>query len=72
MSVEQLWNGVGVIGGDEGEPIAPEVIAELVRLKIVRLADDKPELTDYGWRLFTILESGDGDVPPELDERREW
>jgi hypothetical protein len=61
------WAALYTLGSDDGEPLQPDAVAELVRLGIVELGrDGKPRLTAYGEKCFVVMESGDG-VVPELE-----
>ena len=66
----QIWDAIYRLGADDltTDDIPLAVVAKLVEFKMVELSDtDLPQLTLYGKKCFTVLESGDG-VVPELNE----
>jgi hypothetical protein len=68
-SSESLWDAVYRVGTEDGtsDKIEPAVVANLIKLKIVKLAaNGLPQLTAYGEKCYVVMESGDGEVP-ELD-----
>jgi hypothetical protein len=67
---EQLWDAIYRLGtaDDPITDLSSEAVAKLVEFKIVQLsASGLPQLTPYGEKCFTIMESGDG-VVPELND----
>ena len=67
---EQLWDAIDRIYNEDGTAatIAPAVIAKLIEFKMVELgATGLPQLTPYGEKCFTVMESGNG-VVPELND----
>jgi hypothetical protein len=66
----QIWDAIYRLGANDlaADDIPPAVVAKLVEFRMVELSDtDLPQLTPYGEKCFTVLESGDGLVP-ELNE----
>src|SRR4051812_19974605 len=70
LTSESLWEAVEAIGSGDGcsARVQPMVIAKLIKFKLEKLAaNGLPALTAKGRKAFTVLGSGDGEVP-ELDE----
>ena len=70
VTSEQLWDAIYHLGSDDltSDNIPPAVIAKLVEFKMATLVTaGPPQLTPYGSKCFTVIESGDG-VVPELNE----
>ena len=62
----QLWDAIYRLGADDltADNIPPTFIAKLIAFKTAALdAAGLPQLTSYGVRCFTALESGQGVVP---------
>jgi hypothetical protein len=62
---EQLWDAIYRIGSEDGtaDKILPTAIAKLIEFKMAALsATGIPQLTAYGAKCFTVIESGDGIV----------
>ena len=67
---EQLWDAIYYLVAEDltADNILPAVIAKLIEFKMVELsATGLPQLTPYGTKCFTVMESGDG-VVPELND----
>ena len=67
---EQLWDAIYHLGVEDltADNIPPDVIAKLIDFKMVTLdTAGLPQLTPYGEKCFTVLESGEG-VVPELND----
>jgi hypothetical protein len=67
---EQLWDAIYRIGSEDGtaDKMPPGVIAKLIEFNMVELgATGLPQLTAYGEKCFTVMESGGG-VVPELND----
>ena len=66
----QLWDAIYHLGAGDltADNIQPAVVAKLIEFKMVELnAVGLPQLTPYGAKCFTVLETGSGAVP-ELND----
>ena len=60
----QLWAALYDLGTKAKAD--PDAVMGLIELGIAGVGTDGPELTEYGQKCFTIMESGEGEIP-ELD-----
>jgi hypothetical protein len=52
-----------LIGLGHNEPIPRDVADQMAKWGILEFQrDGTPTFTEYGWRCFSLVESGDGDV----------
>ena len=65
ITPEDLCGAVQDIGLEQFDgPIRHGVVKALTDLHAIEIQPDgQPTLTTFGWQIYTIIESGDGDVP---------
>ena len=64
-TAEQICDALYRIGTEDGtaDRTLPSVIAKLIEFKMVTLdSTGLPQLTPYGEKCFTVIESGDGEI----------
>ena len=60
---EPFYDTLYRVGADEdGPPLSPGIVAQLVAFGMVEIVDGVPQLTEYGDKCFVVIESGDGIV----------
>jgi hypothetical protein len=56
--ISKLRAAIEALGQDRGEPLAPEILARLAELKLVKLIRGTYHLTGKGGAVFSKIESG--------------
>ncbi len=67
---EQLWDAIYRLGANDltADNIPPDVTAKLIEFNMATVdTAGQPQLTPYGAKCFTVLETGNG-VVPELND----